>query len=67
MKKGKWAAIIGILMIIFALTGCGETLSERAAAKEECESFGGSYKEHINGFNYDYWYYTCHIPDSDNE
>ena len=43
-------AIVALLVILPALTGCGKSLSERVQEKELCDKAGGVYKDYQDGF-----------------
>lgn len=57
----KLIAIPLLALALLSLTGCGETLEERAENKRICEEQGGVYTEGINGFTYTYRDWNCDL------
>lgn len=51
------ALLLGVLM----LSGCGETLEQRVANRESCETAGGAYTETISGWTYEYSGWNCDL------
>lgn len=59
MKRA--AALAALLVAALALSGCGETLQERAENREACESLGGTYVEYQSGWTYTYSDWDCNL------
>lgn len=54
-------AVIIASALLVTLTGCNETLEERAQNRDQCEALGGTYVEMINGFDYTYRDWRCEL------
>lgn len=61
MKK-KLFALVLLVSLALALSACGaDSLEQRAKNRELCESAGGEYIEHVNGFTYTYSHWNCNL------
>lgn len=66
MTDHKWMAIPLLALALLGLTGCGETLEQRAENKRICEEAGGVYSETISGWTYEYSGWNCDLSTKEN-
>ena len=47
-KKGRWIPVIGCLMLVLFLAGCGKMIDIQSTAEQEIPSTGGKRQTHYN-------------------
>ncbi len=58
----RTATVLAVIVTgALTLTGCGETLEERAHNRDVCEANGGIYTESISGWTYEYNGWNCDL------
>lgn len=62
----KLIAIPLLALALLSLTGCGETLEQRAENKRICEEQRGVYSETISGWMYEYSGWNCDLSTKEN-
>lgn len=60
-RRYRFVTIGMVTVALLTLTGCGETLEERAANRDQCESLGGEYVEHRSGWTHEYSGWNCDL------